>query len=167
MGRDAEELLAKKVEDGDMHEIKKLLEHKVSDADQGRVLLLVQWVNDLEGTWEPEEGIQDGASEILFDYWKKQGGRNKALFEKRKGAEPLLKEQYFVYKILTHERARSTFQFEVQWVGYPAGKAQTSVETEAKLKKIAPELLEEYWELQGGRQQFLAKRGRAKKARIA
>jgi hypothetical protein len=153
---------AAKIQEDDIHEIKKLVKHCVSDEEPGHIVLLVQWVDDPEETWEPEEAIQDGASEMLFDYWKKHGGRNKAIFE---GKKPLLKEQYWAYKILKHERIRSTFRLQVQWVGYPADLANTTLEPESKLKNIAPELLEEYWAVQGGREQFLAQRGRNKKAR--
>ncbi|KAH6644993.1 hypothetical protein BKA67DRAFT_126754 [Truncatella angustata] len=159
----AEVLLGKKMEEDDIHEIKALVGHKVSEDAPGRIIIQVKWVDDSEITWEPEENIQDGASEMLFDYWKKQGGREGALFQK--GSKPLLGEQYWVYKILNHERVRSAFRFHVQWVGYPADATNTSWETEAKLKKCAQELLDEYWAMKGGRDQFLAKRGRAKKAR--
>lgn len=40
------------------------------------------------------------------------------------------------------------------------------MEAETKLKNIAPELLQEYWESIGGRAKYLAARGRAKKSRI-
>ncbi|KAK9777969.1 hypothetical protein SCAR479_05295 [Seiridium cardinale] len=159
--QDAEVLVEKKILDENIHEIKKLVKHAVSDDEPGRIVLLVQWVDDPKETWEPEEEIQDGASEMLFDYWKKQGGRNHVLFD----TKPLLKEQYWVYKILKHERFKSTFRFQIQWVGYPVDGANTTWESESKLKNIAPELLDEYWTVQGGRDKFLAKRGRAKKAR--
>jgi hypothetical protein len=161
--RNAEELLAKKLEDENIHEVKALLAHKVSDNEPGRILIEVEWADDPKTTWEPEEELQDGASEMLYDYWKKQGGRNAALFEN--GSQPLLKEQYWVYKIIQHERVRSIFQLQIQWVGYPADAANTTWEPESKVKNIANEMLQAYWVMKGGRDQYLAKRGRNKKAR--
>ncbi|KAK8131535.1 chromo domain-containing protein [Apiospora sp. TS-2023a] len=148
-------------EDGET-EIDKLLKHRrLSD---GSVEILVKWVDEAEedATYEPEEEIQRGAAETLYDYWKSQGDRTTALFYKGKNPPP---ETYHVFKILRHEKKKTIFQFEVQWVGYPATPTNTSMEPETKLKKICPELLEEYWASKGGREGHLARRGRAKKAR--
>lgn len=138
---EVEEMPAKKMEEGSFHEVETLLKHKVSDDGSGRIIFLIKWVDDAELTWEPEEAIQDGASESLFEYWKKRGGRDAALFQ---GPKPLLKEQYWVYKILQHKKTKATFHFQVQWVGYPADDASTTWEPETKLKKTANEILEDY-----------------------
>lgn len=147
------------------HEIARLLKHRMTNDREGVVELLVQWVGESEqnATWEAEEEIQQGADDVLYEYWKAQGGRVNALFHKPKNSPP---EVYHVFKILRHEKKnRGGFQFEVQWIGHAATPGETSVEAEPKLKSIAPELLHEYWESVGGRASYLAPRGRAKKMR--
>ncbi|KAI0843974.1 hypothetical protein F5Y00DRAFT_274700 [Daldinia vernicosa] len=144
-------------------EIQALLRHRM--AQDGRVELLVHWVGESEddATWEAEEEIQRGAEETLYAYWKAQGGRINALFIKPKNA-PI--EIYHVFKLLGHEKkARGGFEFEVQWVGHPPTRGETSFEAEAKLKKVAPDALDQYWKDVGGREKFLARRGRGKKQR--
>ncbi|KAI1798903.1 hypothetical protein F4811DRAFT_546626 [Daldinia bambusicola] len=144
-------------------EIQGLLQHRM--VQDCRVELLVHWVGESEddATWEAEEEIQRGAEEALYAYWKAQGGRINALFIKPKNA-PV--ETYHVYKLLGHEKKiRGGFEFEVQWVGHPPTRGETSFEAESKLKKIAPEILEQYWKDVGGRDKFLARRGRGKKPR--
>ncbi|KAK7943668.1 uncharacterized protein PG986_012781 [Apiospora aurea] len=152
---------ANTAEDGET-EIDKLLKHR--RLADGSIEILVKWVDEPEedATYEPEEEIQRGAAETLYDYWKAHGGRTDALFYRGKTA---MAETYHVFKILRHEKKKTIFQFEVQWVGYPATPGNTSIEPETKLKKICPELLNEYWASKGGREAHLAKRGRAKKAR--
>ncbi|KAI8955303.1 hypothetical protein F4801DRAFT_323381 [Xylaria longipes] len=148
------------------HEIERLLKHRMAGDRSGAVELLVQWANEGEqdATWEAEEEIQQNAAEILYEYWKAQGGRINALFHKPKNAPP---ETYHVFKVLRHEKKnRGGFQFEVQWVGHPATHGETTMEAETKLKNTAPKLLQEYWESVGGRAKYLAARGRAKKSRI-
>ncbi|KAI0441593.1 hypothetical protein F4803DRAFT_522724 [Xylaria telfairii] len=148
------------------HEIDKLLMHRMASDRSGAVDLLVQWVGEGESdaTWEAEEEIQENAAEALYEYWKAQGGRINALFHKPRNAPP---ETYYVFKVLRHEKKnRGGFQFEVQWVGHPATHGETTMEAETKLKNIAPELLQEYWEGIGGRAKYLAPRGRAKRSRI-
>ncbi|KAI1111500.1 hypothetical protein F5Y14DRAFT_310686 [Nemania sp. NC0429] len=147
------------------HEIEKLLKHRITSDREGIVELLVQWVGEGEqdATWEAEEEIQQGAEEALYEYWKAQGGRVNALFHKPKNPPT---EVYRVFKILRHEKKnRGGFQFEVQWVGHAATHGETTVEAESKLKSIAPEMLQQYWESVGGRAKYLAPRGRAKKMR--
>lgn len=144
-------------------EVEKLLKHR--RASDGTVELLVKWVGEPEedASYLPEDEIQQNAAEALFEYWESQGGRYDALFTKPKNPPP---EVYHVFKILRHEKKGTIFQFEVQWVGYTATPGNTTMEPEVKLKKIAPEMLEKYWESQGGRGKFLAKRGRAKKVKV-
>ncbi|KAI1421141.1 hypothetical protein F5Y12DRAFT_790426 [Xylaria sp. FL1777] len=147
------------------HEIAKLIKHRMAADQSGAVELLVQWVGEDEqdATWEVEEEIQQGADEVLYEYWNTQGGRISALFHKPKNPPP---EIYHVFKLLRHEKKnRGGFQFEVQWVGHSAARADTTMEAETKLKNIAPELLHAYWESVGGRASHLAPRGRAKKTR--
>ncbi|KAK5633344.1 hypothetical protein RRF57_009058 [Xylaria bambusicola] len=149
------------------HEIHRLIKHRMVADRSGAVELLVQWEGEGEqdATWEAEEEIQQGAEETLYEYWRSQGGRISALFHKPKNPPP---EIYHVFKILRHEKKnRGGFQLEVQWVGHSAERADTTMEVESKLKKIAPELLDAYWESVGGRAKYLAPRGRAKRARTA
>ena len=122
---------------------------------------MIHWVgeNEDEATWELEAEIQRGAAETLFDYWKTQGGRRRALFVNLR-----LREVYHAFRVLQHEKKRQGgFHFEVQWVGYSDSPIDTTWEAETKLKNSAPALLNEYWASQGGRDKFLARRGRAKK----
>ncbi|KAI2636806.1 hypothetical protein GGS21DRAFT_513329 [Xylaria nigripes] len=159
---------AKQVDDEDHREVKevaKLLEHRMARDQSGFVELLVQWVGEDEkdASWESESEIQQDADEILYEYWKTQGGRINALFHKPKNPPP---ETYHVFKVLRHEkRNRGGFQFEVQWVGHPPTRGETSMEAETKLRHIAPESLAAYWDSVGGRANFLAPRGRVKKSR--
>ncbi|KAI1360975.1 hypothetical protein F5Y08DRAFT_34772 [Xylaria arbuscula] len=153
------------VDQREEHEIQRLIKHRMAGDRSGAVELLVQWEGEGEqdATWETEEEIQEGAEETLYAYWRSQGGRISALFHKPKNPPP---EIYHVFRILRHEKKnRGGFQLEVQWVGHPAERGETTMEAEAKLKKTAPELLEAYWESVGGRAKYLAPRGRAKKAR--
>ncbi|KAK8095209.1 uncharacterized protein PG998_014433 [Apiospora kogelbergensis] len=134
-------------EDTEM-EVEKLLEHR--QLSDGSIEILVKWVGQPkeDASFEPEHEIQQGAAETLYDYWRAEGGRTKTLFYE--GKDPL-PETYHVFKILHHEKKGTGFQLEVQWVGYPATSSNTSLEPEAKLKKICPKLLEEYWERQGSK----------------
>ncbi|KAK8013775.1 BTB/POZ domain protein [Apiospora marii] len=147
-------------EDTEM-EVEKLLEHR--QLADGSVEILVKWVGEPkeDASFEPEHEIQRGAAETLYDYWRAIGGRTKTLFYE--GKDPL-PETYHVFKILHHEKKGTELQLEVQWVGYPATSSNTSLEPEAKLKKICPELLEEYWERQGGREKYIGRRGRPRRA---
>ncbi|CAJ2504676.1 Uu.00g120700.m01.CDS01 [Anthostomella pinea] len=152
-------------DDREEHEIASLVKHRMSADGSGAVDILVHWAGEKaeDATWESEEEIQKSAEEALYAYWRAQGGRLNALFIKPKNPPT---ETYHVFRILGHEKkSRGGFQFEVQWVGHPATRGETSMETETKLKNVAPELLNEYWEIVGGRASHLAKRGRAKKAR--
>ncbi|ORY61467.1 uncharacterized protein BCR38DRAFT_440273 [Pseudomassariella vexata] len=153
--------------DEDVHEVKQLMRHRF-DKNQ-TIEILVHWEGETEeeATWEPEDEIQRGAAETLYEYWNKLGGRSEVLFNNKDG-EDAPNEVYYAFKILRHEKKKpGGFQFEVQWIGYPDTPGNTTMESETKLKSVALPLLEEYWESVGGRDQFLAKRGRAaKKARI-
>lgn len=153
------------VDEGEEHEVHALLQHRMAQDGSGRVELLVHWEGEKEeeATWEPEEEIQRGAAETLYAYWKAKGGRINALFIKPKNPPP---ETYHIFKILRHEKKpRGGFEFEVQWVGHPPKRGETSMEAEPKLKKVAPKAVEEYWESVGGREQFLATRGRGKRVK--
>lgn len=155
----------KEADEREEQEVEALLEHRMAKDNSGRVELLVHWAGEEaeEDTWEAEEEIQNGAGETLYAYWKARGGRTNALFIKPRNPPP---EVYHVYNILGHEKkTRGGFEFEVHWVGHPPTRGETTMEAEPKLRKTAPEALEEYWESVGGRDKFLAKRGRNKKAR--
>ncbi|RYO90379.1 hypothetical protein DL766_001158 [Monosporascus sp. MC13-8B] len=149
-------------EQGEEHEVKAILDHRAAEGERGAIELLVHWVGETkeEATWEPEEEIQKGAAETLYDYWKSKGGRGRALFN-----ELQLPEEYRVFKVLRHERRqRGGFHLEVQWVGYSDSPVDTTWEAELKLKTVARGPLDEYWDGVGGRGKFLARRGRSKKA---
>ncbi|KAI1859036.1 hypothetical protein JX265_010513 [Neoarthrinium moseri] len=165
--QDAEKLLVKALDEGrsdgadGVHEVEKLLRHRC--LSDGTVEFLVHWAGEKEeeATYEPEDAIQDGAAEMLYEYWKKLRGRSKQLFDKEKN-----REAYFVFKILDHKKEKSIMSMKVQWVGYPGTDEDTTWEPETKLKKIAKESLDKYWEAQGGREKYVGKRGRGKKAKI-
>lgn len=149
-------------DEGEEREVKGFLNHRLNE--DGSVDLLVQWAGepDSAATYEAEGELQEGAAETVYAYWKAKGGRSESLFY---NAKPEVPEVYHVFKILRHEKKGTIFLFEVQWVGYPPSAGNTTMEPEAKLKKTAPQLLDEYWESKGGRAKFLAKRGRGRKAR--
>ncbi|KAI0477165.1 hypothetical protein GGR56DRAFT_636094 [Xylariaceae sp. FL0804] len=150
-------------DDREEHEVSKLLKHRMAKDGSGAVELLVEWARERpeDATWELEEEIQQGAEETLLAYWKAQGGRTKALFISPKNPPP---QTYHVFDILSHEKkARGGFQFEVQWVGYRPVHGETTIETESKLRRAAPDLLNQYWDTIGGRKAHLGRRGRARK----
>ncbi|CAJ2508647.1 Uu.00g136730.m01.CDS01 [Anthostomella pinea] len=152
-------------DDREEHEIASLIKHRMAADGNGAVELLVGWAGEKaeDATWELEGEVQRNAEESLYTYWKTQQGRQNALFIKPKNPPP---ERYHVFKILNHrEKSRGGFQFEVQWVGHPATRGETSMEAETKLKNVAPELLDGYWESVGGRASRMVRRGRTKKAR--
>ncbi|KAI0408513.1 hypothetical protein F4802DRAFT_550150 [Xylaria palmicola] len=143
-------------------EIERLLKHRMAGDRSGAVELLVQWAGEREqdATWEAEEELQENADVMLYEYWRAQGGRVSALFHKLKNPPP---EVYHVFKVLRHERKnRGGFQFEVQWVGHPPVHGETTMESETKLRGVAPKLLDKYWESVGGRDKYLARRRREK-----
>ncbi|KAI5856147.1 hypothetical protein GGS23DRAFT_437894 [Durotheca rogersii] len=153
------------VDGGEELEVRALLRHRMAEDGSGRVELLVHWAGEGEesATWETEEEIQEGAAETLYAYWKAQGGRINALFIKPKNP-PV--ETYHVFRLLSHaKKARGGFEFEVQWVGHPPTRGETSKEMEAKLRNVAPGALDAYWESVGGRDKFLARRGRNQRGR--
>jgi len=145
--------------DVEIAEVETILDHRM--LEDRSLDMLVHWKGEKasEATWEPEQEVQDGASELLFDYWKKKGGRTDVVFKRKN--EP---EIYHVFRVVNHRKMpRGGFEVEVQWIGYPTTKNQTSWESETKITKIAPDLLQLYWDTKGGRSKFLAKRGRHKK----
>ncbi|KXJ84833.1 hypothetical protein Micbo1qcDRAFT_70214 [Microdochium bolleyi] len=149
--QEAQDEATRKEEEGEIREVHALLNHKL--LGNKSVDLLVHWEGESVevATWVPETEIQPGASELLFDYWEKVGGRDQVLFKNEEA-------KYHIFKILKHTgKPRGGFKLECQWVGYPASKGHTSWETEAKLRGIAPELLKSYWE----RNSAVIKRDRA------
>ncbi|CAJ2508672.1 Uu.00g136980.m01.CDS01 [Anthostomella pinea] len=147
------------------HEIAALLEHRMIGDGTGTVELLVHWVGEVakDATWESEDEIQRGAEDALYTYWSTQGGRQNALFIIPKNPPP---ERYHMFRILGHERkSGGAFLFRVQWIGHPNTRGETSIEAETKLRNVALELLDRYWESVGGRDSHVVKRGRNKKAR--
>ncbi|GJC96636.1 Chromo domain-containing protein [Colletotrichum higginsianum IMI 349063] len=79
-------------EDGDDLEpdeyvVEKILDHQV--AEDGTVNFRVKWEGyekKSDQTWEPEDSLKEGASEILEEYLRKLGGRE-ALFEEKSKAK--------------------------------------------------------------------------------
>ncbi|KAI1370060.1 hypothetical protein F4677DRAFT_439447 [Hypoxylon crocopeplum] len=100
------------------HEVHALLRHRMAQDDSGRVEFLVHWAGEEEdhATWETEEEIQMGAEELVYAYWKAQGGRRNALFLMPQDPPD---EVYHVYDILGHEKKTGGFKLKVQWVGHP------------------------------------------------
>ncbi|KAI0513307.1 hypothetical protein F5B22DRAFT_637246 [Xylaria bambusicola] len=149
-------------DDREVREIANLLRHRMSGDQSGTVELLVHWVGESEGdvTWEAEEEIQRGAGEMLYTYWETQGGRQSVLFYKPENPPA---EMYHVFNVLGHKMRRGGFQFEVQWVGHSSEPHETTMESESKLQKIAPELLDKYWRRTGGRASHLAAHSRAER----
>jgi hypothetical protein len=144
-----------------LFDVEALLAHHWSLEEPGRIMLQVKWPGwsgRPKITWEAEDEIQHGASELLFAYWEKQGGRDAVLFPS--DHPPYHEARYWVFKILAHKRHKKEFCFRVQWVGYPDDDASTTMEPEFKLKMIANEVLEEYFKEIGGRNQMFAKRRR-------
>lgn len=149
------------LDEGEEQEVKAILNFRASESEKGAIELLVHWADETvdQATWEPEEEIQNGAEETVYEYWKAKGGRGRALFQ-----DLQLPEEYRVFKILRHEKKnRGGFHLEVQWVGYSDSPVDTTWEPEAKLKTAARGSLDEYWDSVGGRDKFLARRGRARK----
>jgi hypothetical protein len=144
---------ANQEDDGEEHEVVAPLDHRM--VENGSVDILVHWAGKPaeQPTLEPEREIQLGAADLLYDYWQNAGGRTEVLFHTPRDAPPAV---YHVFKVLCHEKdPRKGFNFQVQWVGYPASPADITVEPEPKLKKIAPTALTEYWNGLGGRNKFL------------
>ncbi|KZL81814.1 chromo domain-containing protein [Colletotrichum incanum] len=71
----------------DEYVVEKILDHQV--AEDGTVNFRVKWEGyekKADQTWEPEDSLKDGASEILEEYLRKLGGRE-ALFEEKSKAK--------------------------------------------------------------------------------
>ncbi|KAK2014226.1 chromo domain-containing protein [Colletotrichum eremochloae] len=71
----------------DEYIVEKILDHQV--AEDGTVNFRVKWEGyekKADQTWEPEDSLKEGASEILEEYLKKLGGRE-ALFEEKSKAK--------------------------------------------------------------------------------
>ncbi|CAJ2508677.1 Uu.00g137030.m01.CDS01 [Anthostomella pinea] len=152
---------------GREYEIEELLDHRMANDGSGAVELLILWAGEKkeDATWEPEDEIQRDAEESLYKYWESQGGRVNALFRQPSNARD---DSYYVLKLLRHDRApQGGIQFEVQWVGHRSTPDETSMEHESKLMRVAPELLQEYWDGVGGREHYALKRGRPRKPRTA
>ncbi|OHE97974.1 chromo domain-containing protein [Colletotrichum orchidophilum] len=73
--------------EADEYVVEKILDHQV--ADDGTVNFRVKWEGyskKADQTWEPEDSLKEGASEILEEYLRKLGGRE-ALFEEKTKAK--------------------------------------------------------------------------------
>ncbi|KAJ5959485.1 uncharacterized protein N7479_006635 [Penicillium vulpinum] len=76
------------VEDG-LYIVEKIIQH--SWLDDGTLKLFVKWkgYDKIEDhTWEDEEGLMEGARDIVTEYYKKIGGRPKKSEEKSTAAKP-------------------------------------------------------------------------------
>ncbi|KXH25032.1 chromo domain-containing protein [Colletotrichum simmondsii] len=73
--------------EADEYVVEKILDHLASDDASAPLLLVVRLdTNAFYQTWEPEDSLKEGASEILEEYLKKLGGRE-ALFEEKTKAK--------------------------------------------------------------------------------
>ncbi|KAF4777219.1 chromo domain-containing protein [Colletotrichum scovillei] len=71
--------------EADEYVVEKILDHLASD--DGTVTFRVKWEGyskKSDQTWEPEDSLKEGASEILEEYLKKLGGREALFVEKTK-----------------------------------------------------------------------------------
>lgn len=120
----------------------------------GLIELLVQWEDpDEASTWEPEDQVQLGARDAVAAYWATvEGGR-------------LAVRPYEVFAVRGHEwvktrlparrgkasaRAKHTVNklcLRVEWLGY----VEETLEPVDRFKKDQPVLVEQYFELLGGR----------------
>ncbi|KAJ5287454.1 hypothetical protein N7478_003140 [Penicillium angulare] len=63
-------------DDEDVYIVEKIAEHNFSE--EGVLLLRVKWKGyekAADMTWEPEDGLMDGAKDVVEQYYKKIGGR--------------------------------------------------------------------------------------------
>jgi hypothetical protein len=133
------------LEDDTEYTVSHITSHRVDPTD-GSIELLVHWENpDVnEATWEPEENLQENALDAVTSYWETvEGGR-------------LAVRPYEVLAIRGHEWLRKgkakarTLHFEVEWLGYK----QRTMEPWRRFTKDQPKLVEEYFQLIGGRPQL-------------
>lgn len=107
--------------------------------------LSVRWVNFTEPSWESERSIQAQVPDLLYKYWDGVGGRP-------------ITGAFRVFTVLRHWSAqpprggtrgpkpKKRTKYLVQWEGYSPDPKHTSVETEEKLRDIAPHELDIYLE---------------------
>lgn len=149
------------------YELSRLVGHSMDEEDMA-VEIVVLW-KDGDESLEPEACIQRDQPELLYDYWRDQGGRDRCLFGDNNTAEHV----YHVFSILDHRSARrsrkkgkkakssssatyvsrnSGYELQIQWVGYPID--ESTWEPEDKVRDITPYLYNQYWNLKGGRDRF-------------
>lgn len=110
--------------DDNVFEIERLASHRVN-KDTSTVDFFVQWVGTAT-SWEPERELQLQVPDLVFEYWEALGGREKAT-----GLE-----EFHVFRIL--ESTVDPPQYRVQWVGYRDTPADTTWESRALLRRVAP-----------------------------
>lgn len=128
-----------------------IVSHRPRPGEPNIFELLVRWASSSDGpleTWEPEENLHHDAPRALFAYWRRVGGREAHM------QDPTL---WYIESVRTHRVARSgRVDLSVSWVGSP----ELNWEREERVEDIAPEVLQEYWEEKGGRENCLGPRKR-------
>lgn len=96
----------------------------------GEIEVKVNWQGG-ESTWEPERNIHLDAPQILFNYWKVQGGRP---------TNPEDPEMFDIVAIRSHTKRRLL----VEWTGYPPSENTWMARKE--VKATAPDVVKEYFQ---------------------
>ncbi|KAF5591514.1 uncharacterized protein FSUBG_10440 [Fusarium subglutinans] len=120
------------------YEIERFMRHRVNRKKK-TVEILVKWTGYTFPTWEPEALLQETAGRTLYRYWDELGGR---------GVATRLRD-YHVFKILARVWKKGAWHYNCQWVGYSDLKADTSLETEKKVRRIARNVLAEFEAIHG------------------
>nr|UWK20163.1 chromo domain [Trichoderma rhododendri] len=108
---------------------KRFVKHRwVGDSIEVRV----EWESG-ETTWEPETNLHQDAPEILFEYWREQGGRPN---------NPRDPEIYEVFAILKHNKNRS--RLLVEWVGYE--RTEASWASRKIIEETAKDIVDAYFD---------------------
>ncbi|KLU89200.1 hypothetical protein MAPG_08174 [Magnaporthiopsis poae ATCC 64411] len=125
--------------------ISSIVDHRRDAEIDHAFELSVRWVNFTEPSWESERSIQAQVPDLLYKYWDSVGGRP-------------ITGAFRVFTVLRHWSAqpprggargpkpKKRTKYLVQWEGYSADPEHTSVETEEKLRDIAPHELDIYLE---------------------
>jgi hypothetical protein len=118
-----EKTAAKPAPEDNIYEIDSITAHRVN-KELSTVELFVEWVGTT--SWEPERELQMQVPNLIFEYWEGQGGREKAT-----GLQ-----EFHVFRILDSTNDPATYR--VQWVGYPDTPKDTTWESKALLRRVAP-----------------------------
>ncbi|KOS21321.1 hypothetical protein ESCO_006780 [Escovopsis weberi] len=91
----------------------------------------VKW-KDAPNSWEVEFHLQKRWPQMLYAYWRSNGGRQKAT----------KLEDFHIFKVLKHRPVQK--RYLVQWVGYSESPADVTWEPEKLVYDTAPHLLAEF-----------------------